>query len=382
MPHPHAAAPQHSADQPANSGTVIILCPGGLENGGGIGRQMEYFLRAHENIRSPIHYRVIDTRGPWYLGASPLRSGLAIFNLAAAILKLAAVRLTRTPTLVHVNIAGRGSTIRKLIIIPALRLSGLRYVLHVHEPDYVSDYRKRRPAVQARVRRGFQQAECVLVLGAAEQQSLIQALDLDPGKVLVLPNAVPDPQPDVAARRSGGECHFLFLGYLSARKGVPELLQALAHPLVKKLPWRATLAGGGAVDEYRQLANDLGIGGRVQFPGWLEKPQVAAICADADVLVLPSHAEGLAMSVLEGLSHGLAVITTPVGAHTEVIEPGISGIFVPPGDAEALAEALRLMIENPGQRHELQEGARARYLEKFDILGYAKRLREIHEHAL
>ena len=55
------------------------------------------------------------------------------------------------------------------------------------------------------------------------------------------------------------------------------------------------------------------------------------------MLVLPSHAEGLAMSVLEGLAHGLAVVTTPVGAHAEVIEPERSGLLTPPGDIAALA---------------------------------------------
>jgi glycosyltransferase involved in cell wall biosynthesis len=207
-------------------------------------------------------------------------------------------------------------------------------------------------------------------------------LGLEPGKVLVLPNAVPDPRPASTAREPGAQCHFLFLGYLSARKGVPELLQALAHPALRSLPWRATLAGGGPVDEYRQQAAALGIGERVRFPGWLEKPQVDQLCGDADVLVLPSYAEGLAMSALEGLSHGLAVITTPVGAHPEVIEPGISGIFVPPGDAEALAAALQSMIENPRLRQQLQQGARARYVEKFDIAGYARRLGHIHEAVL
>src|SRR5208283_854286 len=95
--------------------------------------------------------------------------------------------------------------------------------------------------------------------------------------------------------------------------------------------------------------------------------------------VLPSHAEGLAMSVLEGLSYGLAVITTPVGAHMEVIEPGVSGLFVPPRDVDALAAALGRMIDDPALRRALGEGARRRFLEKFDVRQYAERLRSIHE---
>ena len=142
--------------------------------------------------------------------------------------------------------------------------------------------------------------------------------------------------------------------------------------------WRATLAGGGPIDEYRNLAEDLGIVERLRFPGWLDEVGVSALCADADVLVLPSYAEGLAMSVLEGLSHGLAVITTPVGAHSEVIEPEVSGILVPPGDVAALADALVRVIEDESLRSRLARGARDRFLEGFDVRRYAARLEQLH----
>jgi glycosyltransferase involved in cell wall biosynthesis len=116
----------------------------------------------------------------------------------------------------------------------------------------------------------------------------------------------------------------------------------------------------------------------VHFPGWVDEAGVKALSAKADILVLPSHAEGLAMAVLEGLSYGLVVITTPVGAHTEVIEPGVSGILVPPGDVAALAEALAYVIDDEGLRERLGSGARQRFLDKFDVRGYAGRLAQLH----
>ena len=84
------------------------------------------------------------------------------------------------------------------------------------------------------------------------------------------------------------------------------------------------------------------------------------------------------MSVLEGLSHGLAVVTTPVGAHLEVIEPEVSGILVPPGDVTALADALARVIEDESLRSRLARGARNRFLEAFDIRRYAARLERLH----
>jgi glycosyltransferase involved in cell wall biosynthesis len=170
----------------------------------------------------------------------------------------------------------------------------------------------------------------------------------------------------------------VFLGYLGARKGVPELLEALASPALRALPWRATLAGDGLVDEFRARAHALGLKERVTFPGWLDQPSASALCAGADILVLPSHGEGLAMSVLEGLAHGLAVVATPVGAHAEVIEPETSGLLTPPGDVPALAAALARVIADPALRQRLRAGARERFLDRFEVTSYAARLVRLH----
>ena len=128
--------------------------------------------------------------------------------------------------------------------------------------------------------------------------------------------------------------------------------------------------------------DEFAVAERVNFTGWLDEPRVRALCADADILVLPSHAEGLAMAVLEGLSYGLAVVTTPVGAHPEVIEPGISGLFVPPGDVDALAAALQRLIDDKDLRRRLGMAARLRFLEKFDVRAYAGRLAQLHRNVL
>src|SRR5262249_21811001 len=193
----------------------------------------------------------------------------------------------------------------------------------------------------------------------------------------------PDPAPDGAGMHHLGEpCHLLFLGYLSARKGVPELLQALASLPTMTRPWHATLAGDGPIDEFRKLAKNLGILAKVSFPGWVDEARVRALCGHADLLVLPSHAEGLAMSVLEGMSHGLAVIATPVGAHPEVIEPEVSGLFVPPGDAPALAGALGRVINDESLRERLGRGGRERFLAEFAVRVYASRLTNLHARLL
>jgi glycosyltransferase involved in cell wall biosynthesis len=363
-------------------GTIIIVSPGGLEHGGGIGRQMGYFLSALEKRETSVTYSIVDSRGPWFLGSSPFKIALSIVYIMSAIAKLVMARFSASKHLLHINITGRGSTSRKIIITTIAHILKLRYIMHVHDYDYAREYCRHGTIVRRIIENMFKRAERVLVLGSEAQENLSNLLTLPRERIAVLHNAVPDPITDdrIQAHRSGEvPCQILFLGHLSVRKGVPELLRALASLEVARQQWHATLAGDGPVEEYRSLADDLGIADRIDFPGWLDAAGVRSLCAAADILVLPSHAEGLAMAVLEGLSYGLAVITTPVGAHPEVIDVETSsGILVPPGDVAALADALARVISDSDLRERLYVGSRQRFLEKFEVRSYARWLNQLH----
>jgi glycosyltransferase involved in cell wall biosynthesis len=339
---------------------------------------MGYFLNAPGLQTLDWDYRVVDSRGTWFLGAAPHRVVAAGFYLLRSLASLLAARLSGGPCIAHVNITGRGSTIRKIVLLNFARWIGLHYLLHVHDPAYADDYRRRGRVMQRAVASVFRGAEMVLLLGQGEQASLVPLMGLSPQIAHVLHNAVPDPHPALPRRGGDGPCRLLFLGYLSARKGVPELLRALASDQLVAANWELVAAGNGPVDEFRALAASLGVADRIQFPGWLDEAGVQAACAAADIIVLPSHAEGLAMAVLEGLAHGLAVVATPVGAHSEVIEPEVSGVLVPPGDIGALANALRRVIDDDALRARLQNGARQRFLASFDVGAYAERLSQLH----
>jgi peptidoglycan/LPS O-acetylase OafA/YrhL/glycosyltransferase involved in cell wall biosynthesis len=365
---------------------VLVLCPGGLEHGGGIGRQMGYFLAALPPSTDTPTYRVVDPRGPWFLGSSRWRIPVSALYLAAAACRITWAGIARQPTVLHVNITGRGSTLRKLMLTAIARAAALPYLLHVHDSEspiqsYAADVRARSALMQRLVRGMFAAAAQIVVLGRGTERTLRAALALPDGSILVLPNAVLDPHPaprSTAGVAAADPAHIVFLGNLSVEKGVPELLEALASPVLAALPWRATLAGGGPKHEFRARAAALGLADRVTFPGWIDQPAASALCAAADVLVLPSHAEGLAMSVLEGLAHGLSVVATPVGAHAEVIEPDQSGLLVRPGDATELAAALIRVIGDPALRQCLRAGARQRFLDRYDIRSYAVRLAHLH----
>ncbi len=338
---------------------------GGEENGGGIGRLVGYIRQSG----SQADHRVTDTRGPWF---SPMISSI---RLAQAILTMAGTRIVSPQTVHHIHVAGRGSTRRKLILSACARSLGCIHMLHLHDYDYAADLSERSPRQIRAIRRMFDGADRVLVLGQRDRRTIFDLLDNTSQKVTIQHNAVPDPGVAPASNKSKSDpIRLLFLGQLGPRKGVPELLRALADPALSQLPWQAVLAGDGPVDKYQEEAKALGLGDRVTFTGWLKASQVEVLCRKSDILVLPSHGEGMAMAVLEGLAHGLTVVTTPVGAHTEVLTDGVTGVFVPVGNVKALADTLGRLIMHDKERSAISQAGRAHYLWHFSIAAYAARL--------
>jgi len=345
---------------------------GGREHGGGIGRLVGYIVDGAGEAGT--RHLVTDTRGPRWSPPTSLPTFLG------AILVMAKDRVLAPGRIHHIHVAGRGSTTRKCILSAVARMIGCSHIVHLHDFDYAADLATRSPRQMTRIRRLFQGADHVVALGHRDQATVESALGVEPSRLTIVRNCAPDPRPILQTGRATPV--ILFLGRLSERKGVPELLLALSHPAMASLKWRAVLAGDGPIEEYRKSAAELGLSDRVRIPGWLGRDELRILCNQADMLVLPSHAEGLAMAVVEGLSFGLAVVTTRVGAHEEVIVHNENGLFVPVGDVDALAETMAALVRDPIARSRIAAAGRASYLANFSMTSYGRSIGKIYDAVL
>ena len=171
----------------------------------------------------------------------------------------------------------------------------------------------------------------------------------------------------------------LFVGNLSERKGVSDLLQALAHPSLRGASLELTLAGGGDVAGYEAKARQLGIEHLVRFEGWIDQQEVAQLMARCDALVLPSYDEGLPLVILEALANGVAVICTPVGEIPSVLANGVNACFVTPGDVGAIAAALHMVLREPGLMETLGQNGRILYEKRFSLSRFFSSVARIHQ---
>lgn len=358
---------------------ILIICPGGVHSKGGIARMIGYLLEAWHDQDDALPYRVIDSRGKGRLIWSP------IFLARGLVTALMEILLGRV-ALMHVNMAESGSTIRKGCFVALAALTRVPVILHLHSGRYHDYFRNLQGWKQAIIRRLFLYPRKVIVLGEIWRSFAAEEIGVEPAKVVILHNAVPAPA-KLPPRHGGGPCRLLFLGRLNPDKGIPELMSALADERVRDLNWTCVIAGeaafpavpGGRIDEYLRRAQELGLAGRIDMPGWVDSDQVRRLLYESDVTLLPSHYEGLSMCVLEGMSYGHAVITTRVGALGEVIEDEVSGLFVPVGDKDALAETLLRVIGDRELCLRLGKGALQRFQEKFDIAIYAREITALYK---
>ncbi|SDB58504.1 glycosyltransferase family 4 protein [Bauldia litoralis] len=350
---------------------AVIVCPGGRHSEGGISRAMDYLATAFEQRADAPQVRIVDPRGTGSLVWSP-------FYLLRATTVVAWLFATGKADILHINVSVGASPARKSIIALVGRMVGAPYLVHIHSGRYHHFYRSLPSPIRAFTRRMLARAARVIVLGAEWRAFVIDEVGIAPDRVVVMHNAVPGPAVIERQKDASGPPKVLFLGRLGKGKGVPELIEALATPRIAGLPWTAVLAGDGDVEAYRTAAAEHGIGDRIAFPGWVGPDTVRDLLSSADIMVLPSHHEGLPMSVLEGMAYGLTVVSTPVGAIGEAIEDGVSGLLVPPGNVEALADALGRVIADADLRRSLAEGARTAFLEGFDVDDYATRMAALY----
>jgi glycosyltransferase involved in cell wall biosynthesis len=194
-------------------------------------------------------------------------------------------------------------------------------------------------------------------------------------RVIVIPNSVPLPPVSPATAEPG---RILFLGQIEPRKGIYELLEALATVAPRHPHARLAIGGQGEVDEVRKRAAALGITDRVQLLGWLTGANKQAELARASIFCLPSHAEGLPMAMLEAMAAGKAVVVTPVGGIPHAVRDGDNGVLVPAGDVPRLAAALDSLLADPERVRGLGEQARATIAQEFEAGAVIERIAAVY----
>lgn len=270
------------------------------------------------------------------------------------------------PLVAHIHTCSGLSFFFDAILLALALLRGVPAILHIHGGAFDKFLEGLSPPMLFLARAVARHAAFIVVLSDVWRSRLAPWL---PGaRLRVIENAVPlDPQACYEERESAAGI-VLFLGNLTAAKGVWELVEAARDlPGDSRVVMLGVEGEPGIRDRLNARIRELGLSERVELPGpavgvakrtWLERAQV---------FVLPSHVEGLPVSMLEAMAVALPVVVTPVGAVTSVVSDGEEGLIVPVGDAGRLREALVRLISDPQLRRRMGEAGRHKIREHYSL---------------
>lgn len=217
-----------------------------------------------------------------------------------------------------------------------------------------------------------------VAIGAEVKRSLCSAYNLPEADIPCVYNGVDTtafPQKTGEAV-PGAPCHFMTVGRIQKVKNFSMLVSAFAKVLEAQPESRLTIVGDGELrEEIAQQIQQLGIAGSVELAG--RQNDVASFLQKADVYCATSLVEGLPVSVLEAMSIGLPVITTPAGGAIDVVKDGENGLISPHGDIEAFARCMERLATDTALRRQMGEDSRRKAL-ALDVKNCARGYEEIY----
>jgi colanic acid/amylovoran biosynthesis glycosyltransferase len=322
-------------------------------------RSQVRFLRERGRRRRYLRAFTDMIRGTW---RSPnfLLGGLGIFPKVA---HMSLAMLDERVDHVHCHFANH----------PALagwlthRLTGIPYSFTAHGSDLHVD----RTMLATKV------AEAAFVVTiSGDNRALIEATagDASSGKVEVIHCGVDPDAFQVADRAAVGPLRIVAVGTLHEVKGQAHLIEACRRLAERGVDFTCRFIGDGPDREALTKRIDrAGLADRVTLAGRMTSDAVAAELARADVLAAPSvptsggKREGIPVVLMEAMAAGLPVVASRLSGIPELVTDGVSGLLVPPGDDDALADALERLAGDAGLRARLGAAGRETVVRDFDV---------------
>lgn len=258
--------------------------------------------------------------------------------------------------IVHINFSFGFSIHRKYVLFRIAKFFRKKTVIHLHCGNQLEQFWDKEYDYM------FRNTDHAIVLSQGIKEIVLSKVGAEYAeKISVLYN----PCPDIKVMSKGDIPNILFLGRVVKDKGYRELITAFSSVNKRHPEWTLTICGAGEIKAAKDLCVEKKCEGSVSFPGWISGDEKNQYLSNSSILCLPSYAEGFPVCILEAWSANVPVIATPVGAVPELLQDGVTGLFVPPADVKSLEGAIEKLILEPEFRKTLSENAG--YLAKTEL---------------
>jgi glycosyltransferase involved in cell wall biosynthesis len=316
-------------------------------------------LLSSASLREKYELIHLDTsRGKHGAGVAGKFAPVNILYFARQIAQFLKIGLRDRPQITHIPINMSWAFWKEAAFILLGQMLGMRVVAHLHEGVFDRYYLSSSSLGRRLISWVMRRSDVVIANSNRWRDFLLEEVRPDLN-VEVVRNTV-DPMFALAIdkpKTASPEEIVLFVGGLAHKKGVFDILKAAPVVVSCLRDTRFLFAGKAESASVREEIERLSVEGQlnesVEFLGVVTGKEKLELFQRATLFVLPSYGENLPYALLEAMSTGLPVITTPVGAIPEIVEDGKNGFLIEPGDCEALADRIIRLLRDPATCHDM-----------------------------
>ncbi|MEE9346492.1 MAG: glycosyltransferase family 4 protein [Methylococcales bacterium] len=309
----------------------IMMLGTGMSNKGGISSVVKDYQ----------DYGILKRLGINYYATH--RDGTKLVKLLFFVSQFSVI-LVKMPfyKIIHFHTATGWSYRRLSIIFSLAWLYRKQTIWHIHTGELHLYYDNASTLEKQMIKFVLRNADVVIAL-SSNCNKMIE--DIEPrASIKILLNTVNVNDYQIDDRKLHDPIKVLLLGRLEYRKGIHDILKAIEILADNNICF--VLAGDGDIEGTRKFVKDNSFEKIVSVPGWISGDQKLTLLKEADIYILPSYQEGLPISILEAMSAGLPIVSTPVGGIPDAVIDGENGYLIEPGDFKALASKILLLSED------------------------------------
>jgi glycosyltransferase involved in cell wall biosynthesis len=339
------------------------------------GVQLMVDMQRKSSLAGTFEIHTVNTSKNVLRWAVETRTWRTPFHFARDLARLSSALARIRPDVVLVHAAPSVSFLRDWVFMALARLAGARVVCHYHGTLHTRFPSAHTGFGRLAGRLLMRAAHRVIVLGPTYRERFAAIWKRE--TVVWAPNStkVAQFQSPAADRRprwlGDGERAVLFMGRLSAPKGIWDLFDAMPLVLTRHPGTRFLLCGVAEKDaqepQLRAAVAERGLAPHVTFLGSVEGLDRIMAYATSALFVLPSWTEAFPLVIPEAMAAGLPLVVTAVGAIPDFVHDGDDGVVVPPRDPAALAAGMIRLLDDPVLCRRISERLRERAWREFDV---------------
>jgi len=294
-------------------------------------------------------------------------NGINLFYFAQQLVRWISLLIRRRPELAHYAISSGWAMEKGLVFMKLARLFGVKTLAHMHSGEFIDHWQSLSTRRKEFALREFSKLDGLVLASQWWCDEIRKHVPLPPEKFFVVNNPI-DPAFERLALEMPAERPVnvvLSLGTMGRAKGVFDMLAA-AEKIQGSDEFTLKLIGAerepNILEEVRRYIADHSLASRVEVQSAVSPEEKIALYRCASIFLLPSYYENFPLVLVEAAAAGLAIVATPVGAIPEFFKDGVSALFVEPGNAGQIGDAVQKLLRSPRERTRMGIAAREMFV--------------------